>query len=185
MLILLAVEFDVEKITEVDWNDDAFANLVLPSDRKDLLQSLIEAHHRELGFDDFIKGKGQGLVINLFGPPGVGLSSFTSPFSVSTDRRQKAKHSPPKQRVNMSSAPSTSSVQEISGQTRIRSTRLLSAFSKLPRPGKRLSLSTKLTFSSSKGRCMTFFAMLWSLSCTSTSRLLCIGETNGSQFAPC
>ena len=78
MLILLAVEFDVEKITEVDWNDDAFANLVLPADRKDLLQSLVEAHHRELGFDDFIKGKGQGLVINLFGPPGVGLSSSTS-----------------------------------------------------------------------------------------------------------
>ena len=23
-------------------------------------------------FDDFIRGKGQGLVINLFGPPGVG-----------------------------------------------------------------------------------------------------------------
>ncbi|KAF8911924.1 P-loop containing nucleoside triphosphate hydrolase protein [Mucidula mucida] len=68
----LWLEFDVEKITDVDWNNDAFANLVLPTDRKDLLQSLVEAHHRELGFDDFIKGKGHGLVINLFGPPGVG-----------------------------------------------------------------------------------------------------------------
>ncbi|KAJ3837895.1 P-loop containing nucleoside triphosphate hydrolase protein [Lentinula raphanica] len=68
----LWLEFDVDKITDVDWNRDAFANLVLPEDRKDLLQSLVEAHHREVGFDDFIKGKGQGLVINLFGPPGVG-----------------------------------------------------------------------------------------------------------------
>lgn len=45
----------------VEWNPDAFANLVLPQDRKTLLQSLVEAHHQELGFDDFIKGKGHGL----------------------------------------------------------------------------------------------------------------------------
>ncbi|KAF8060706.1 P-loop containing nucleoside triphosphate hydrolase protein [Lyophyllum atratum] len=65
-------EFDIDKVRPVDWNEDAFANLVLPSAHKDLLRSLVEAHHRELGFDDFIKGKGHGLVINLFGPPGVG-----------------------------------------------------------------------------------------------------------------
>jgi len=72
---LFPVEFDVDKVQDVDWNDDAFANLVIPSGRKALLQSLVEAHHKEIGFDDFIKGKGQGLVINLFGPPGVGSSS--------------------------------------------------------------------------------------------------------------
>ncbi|KAF5385540.1 hypothetical protein D9757_006723 [Collybiopsis confluens] len=68
----LWLEFDVERISDVQWNEDAFANLVLPEDRKQLLQSLVEAHYHKLGFDDFIKGKGQGLVINLFGPPGVG-----------------------------------------------------------------------------------------------------------------
>ncbi|KAK1232480.1 hypothetical protein PQX77_004382 [Marasmius sp. AFHP31] len=68
----LWLEFDVEKIRPVQWNQEAFENLVLPDDRKDLLQALVEAHHRELGFDDFIKGKGHGLVVNLFGPPGVG-----------------------------------------------------------------------------------------------------------------
>lgn len=66
------LEFDAEKVEDVEWNEDAFDNLVLPADRKHLLQSLVEAHHQELGFDDFIKGKGHGLVINLFGPPGVG-----------------------------------------------------------------------------------------------------------------
>lgn len=66
------MEFDVDQISDVEWNEAAFDNLVLPADRKDLLRSLVEAHHRGLGFDDFIKGKGQGLVINLFGPPGVG-----------------------------------------------------------------------------------------------------------------
>lgn len=63
----------MEKIRPIEWNEEAFANLVLPSDRKMLLQSLVEAHNAELsGFDDFIKGKGRGLVVNLFGPPGVG-----------------------------------------------------------------------------------------------------------------
>jgi hypothetical protein len=72
-LLLFAVEFDITKIEPIEWNEDAFLNLVLPSDRKMLLQSLVEAHNTELsGFDDFIKGKGRGLVINLFGPPGVG-----------------------------------------------------------------------------------------------------------------
>ncbi|KAJ7056254.1 hypothetical protein C8F01DRAFT_1062010 [Mycena amicta] len=66
------LEFDVTKVQPVQWNEDAFANLVLPTDRKVLLQSLVEAHHQETGFDDFVKGKGAGLVVNLFGPPGVG-----------------------------------------------------------------------------------------------------------------
>lgn len=67
----LWLEFNVEKVQPIRWNEDAFANLVLPADRKMLLQSLVEAHNAELsGFDDFIKGKGRGLVINLFGPPG-------------------------------------------------------------------------------------------------------------------
>lgn len=65
----------MQKVNPVAWAVDAFANLVLPEGRKILLQSLVEAHHKELGFDDFIKGKGHGLVINLFGPPGVGEST--------------------------------------------------------------------------------------------------------------
>ncbi|KAJ7062733.1 hypothetical protein C8F01DRAFT_1135061 [Mycena amicta] len=64
--------FDVTKVQPVQWNEDVFANLVLPTDRKVLLQSLVEAHHQESGFDDFVKGKGAGLVVDLFGPPGVG-----------------------------------------------------------------------------------------------------------------
>ncbi|KAF9256971.1 P-loop containing nucleoside triphosphate hydrolase protein [Marasmius fiardii PR-910] len=68
----LWLEFDVEKVKPVEWNEEAFANLVLPEGRKNMLQALVEAHRRELGFDDFIKGKGHGLVVNLFGPPGVG-----------------------------------------------------------------------------------------------------------------
>ena len=70
--ISVEVELDVEKITEIEWDEDAFRNLIIPKDRKVLLQSLVEAHNSGAGFDDFIKGKGRGLDINLFGPPGVG-----------------------------------------------------------------------------------------------------------------
>jgi hypothetical protein len=49
-----------------------FENLVLPDKHKNMLRSLIAAHYEKAGFDDFIKGKGAGLVVNLFGPPGVG-----------------------------------------------------------------------------------------------------------------
>jgi hypothetical protein len=73
ILSFSSVEFSVEKIQDIEWNEDAFNNLVLPHDHKYLLQSLVQAHHNEISFDDFIKGKGHGLVItNLFGPPGVG-----------------------------------------------------------------------------------------------------------------
>lgn len=70
--VTFTVEFSVSLIKPVQWNTSAFPNLVIPPGRKDLLKSLIETHHKQLNFDDFIKGKGHGLVINLFGPPGVG-----------------------------------------------------------------------------------------------------------------
>lgn len=68
----IAVEFNVEKVHPIEWSDEPFTNLVLPGNRRDLLRSLAEAHNSDLDFDDFVQGKGQGLVINLFGPPGVG-----------------------------------------------------------------------------------------------------------------
>ena len=66
------MEFDVEKLSEIQWDEEAFSNLIIPEDRKTLLRSLVEAHNSGSEFDDFISGKGRGLVINLFGPPGVG-----------------------------------------------------------------------------------------------------------------
>lgn len=49
--------------------------LVLPPAQKTLDKSLVEIHSKDsTGFDDFVKGKGRGLIINLFGNPGVGKS---------------------------------------------------------------------------------------------------------------
>ncbi|KAJ7434277.1 hypothetical protein B0H11DRAFT_2164742 [Mycena galericulata] len=46
----------------VTWNAEPFANLVLPANRK-------------AGSGDFVKGKGAGLVVNLFGLPGVDIDA--------------------------------------------------------------------------------------------------------------
>ncbi|KAI0772989.1 P-loop containing nucleoside triphosphate hydrolase protein [Trametes elegans] len=66
------LEFNVQHVQPIVWNEEAFDNLVLEADRKHMLRSLVDAHSDDLGFDDFVQGKGQGLIINLFGPPGVG-----------------------------------------------------------------------------------------------------------------
>ncbi|KAI0752549.1 P-loop containing nucleoside triphosphate hydrolase protein [Daedaleopsis nitida] len=66
------LEFNVEHVKPITWNDEAFDGLVLAADRKNFLRSLVDAHNADIGFDDFVQGKGQGLIINLFGPPGVG-----------------------------------------------------------------------------------------------------------------
>jgi len=72
----LWMEFSVDGVQSFTWNDEPFTNLVLARDQKSLILSLVEAHTQGIsqGFDDFVQGKGQGLVINLFGNPGVGKS---------------------------------------------------------------------------------------------------------------
>lgn len=66
----------MEDVQSFTWNDEPFTNLVLARDQKSLILSLVEAHSQAIseGFDDFVHGKGQGLVINLFGNPGIGKS---------------------------------------------------------------------------------------------------------------
>lgn len=65
--------FDVDKIREVEYNNDAFKDLAMPQRKKDLMASLLKAHtNKALQIDDVIKGKGKGLVFLLHGPPGVG-----------------------------------------------------------------------------------------------------------------
>ena len=73
------MEFNVARVEEIQWNETSFKDLVLPAARKDLLLSLLQTHSQSNSehdspahFDDIVSGKGQGLVINLYGPPGVG-----------------------------------------------------------------------------------------------------------------
>lgn len=70
--------FNVDHVQKVTFNDEGFENLILPSEKKQLISSLIMTSHSE-GFsaDDFVQGKGKGIIILLHGPPGVG-KTFTA-----------------------------------------------------------------------------------------------------------
>jgi hypothetical protein len=58
------VRFDVEFVQTFEWNDAAFKQLVLPPNQKDLIEALVTSHNQQAAdFDDFIKGKGRGLII--------------------------------------------------------------------------------------------------------------------------
>ncbi|KAI1338522.1 hypothetical protein F5Y15DRAFT_386114 [Xylariaceae sp. FL0016] len=68
----------VDQLKEMTWNDDAFEKLVLPGDEKHLAWDFVESKGlAKAGFDDFIPDKGRGLIILMFGPPGVG-KTFTA-----------------------------------------------------------------------------------------------------------
>lgn len=72
------LDFQVDKISPVEWNTKCFEQLVLPDDQKELVQALVTEHTQRVagngdaGFDDIVKGKGRGLILVLHGPPGVG-----------------------------------------------------------------------------------------------------------------
>ena len=70
----LFLEFFVDKLKPIEWNSNCFDSLVLDPSIKKTVQALVSTHtrKRENSFDDIVKGKGQGLVCVLHGPPGVG-----------------------------------------------------------------------------------------------------------------
>ncbi|KAH9899116.1 putative AAA family ATPase [Xylariomycetidae sp. FL2044] len=67
------VRFLVSGIKEIRWNEDAFDSLVLMGEYKKLIMAFVESHvENKEAFDDVIEGKGQGIIMLLEGPPGVG-----------------------------------------------------------------------------------------------------------------
>jgi len=70
----LWLEFSVDQLSPIQWNEKCFDQLVLPKTQKHLVQALVSEHTQssENAFDDVIKGKGRGLIFVLHGPPGVG-----------------------------------------------------------------------------------------------------------------
>jgi hypothetical protein len=65
--------FFIDSVQDITWNEDAFDSLVAPQEQKDLILSFAESQAKSRDdFDDFIQGKGQGIIMLLAGPPGVG-----------------------------------------------------------------------------------------------------------------
>ena len=59
-------------VSPIKWND-SFNNLVLPHQEKDLLLAFAKSKIKsDVVFDDFVDGKGKGIIILLSGSPGVG-----------------------------------------------------------------------------------------------------------------
>ena len=62
----------IDDLEEVGFNESAYPSLVLPGDYKELLLAFAEAQIDGYGSDDVIAGKGQGILMLLAGPPGIG-----------------------------------------------------------------------------------------------------------------
>ncbi len=62
-------QFDINGISQIQFNKDAFDLLVIEEEKKDLIQSLVET---KVDFNDIIGGKGGGLLFLLYGTPGTG-----------------------------------------------------------------------------------------------------------------
>ena len=65
-------ELDVNGISEIQWNKEAFESLVIEDDTKLLITALITNKIDAEKSTDLIRGKGSGLMILLHGGPGTG-----------------------------------------------------------------------------------------------------------------
>ncbi|KAL4923408.1 ATP-binding protein [Aspergillus undulatus] len=69
------LECAVGDLADVQWSPASSDHLQIPEDTKEILLSVTTSRlsgNQDVIFDDFIKGKGRGLNVLLFGPPGVG-----------------------------------------------------------------------------------------------------------------
>ncbi|OJD15317.1 hypothetical protein ACJ73_08988 [Blastomyces percursus] len=68
-------EFAVDDIDEIKWSSTLFGSLTIPDEQRFTLTALTKTRMGmtpALPFDDFVAGKGRGLNVLLYGPPGVG-----------------------------------------------------------------------------------------------------------------
>ncbi len=62
------VVFNVDDVEDIQWNPEAFDRLDIPGNKKEIVQTLIESHTQKVAaFDDFVPGKGLGLIFALHG----------------------------------------------------------------------------------------------------------------------
>ncbi|OAP63889.1 hypothetical protein AYL99_03116 [Fonsecaea erecta] len=66
-------ELNVDEIEDTEWDETPYNKLVLPEGEKEPIMAFADRPRlNSQGFDDFIAHKGEGIMILLCGPPGVG-----------------------------------------------------------------------------------------------------------------
>ncbi|CAN9145115.1 unnamed protein product [Alternaria alternata] len=70
-------ELLVDQITDINWNKQAFKDLVAEAETKELVQALVMKQINARRSTDFVAGKGNGLIMLLHGAPGTG-KTFTA-----------------------------------------------------------------------------------------------------------
>lgn len=71
------VDLEVDQVRDVQWNKNAFQNLVLDGDTKEIVQALVTNKIAADRGTDLIDNKGNGLILLLHGSPGTG-KTFTA-----------------------------------------------------------------------------------------------------------
>ena len=93
-LTFYIVEFAVVDVKDIRWNPASFAQLAIPSKQKEVIQALAEAHTSrgsDYTFDDFVVGKGLGLIILLqYGLP-INFLNFLMITSFLADSQASAR----------------------------------------------------------------------------------------------
>ncbi|POR33773.1 26S protease regulatory subunit 4 [Tolypocladium paradoxum] len=67
------MEFYIDDISDVQFNEGAFSSLVMPEEKKELILAFAQSQVKyKSAFDDVISGKGKGIIMLLSGGPGIG-----------------------------------------------------------------------------------------------------------------
>ena len=69
--------FSATRVSDVQWRKDMLSSLVISAPVLNSMRQLIQSHSTRSPFDDFVPGKGQGLIGLFSGQPGLG-KTFTA-----------------------------------------------------------------------------------------------------------
>lgn len=71
-------EVNISKLSEIDFNENAFDRIVIDQEKKDIIKAIIQ---NPFVYKDIVEGKGMGSIFLLHGPPGVGKTSSAEAVS--------------------------------------------------------------------------------------------------------
>jgi SpoVK/Ycf46/Vps4 family AAA+-type ATPase len=83
---LLVKNIDTTAGADKKKKEQPFDDLELATKTKKTLRKLVEEHSKKSVIEDLIPGKGQGLVVLLHGPPGVGKTLTAESLAILTDK---------------------------------------------------------------------------------------------------